>query len=986
LGKMSIGLKMGLSSSSVRWLLGDGKMIVLLVGFLVACCLPSSVSAEGSGNGMNGNETDELPKCEPGLLFPVWEPQDDLSFGDRFARGLAYFLAMLYMFIGVSIISDRFMASIEVITSKEKEVRVKRPNGEIQIVVVRVWNETVANLTLMALGSSAPEILLSIIEIYAKDYESGDLGPGTIVGSAAFNLLVIIAICVYVIPNDEVRRIKHLRVFFVTATWSVFAYLWLLVILKVTSPGVVDLWEGIVTFLFFPATVLTAYLADRRIYKFVTKQFRIGRGGMIVETEGTEMKSNLESGLRVFEEEGASEEIREFEQSRRDYITMLRELRKKNPNIDADQLETMAREEILNKGPKSRAFYRMQATRKLVGGQNLMKKMQEKAASDANIDQAGKEPKERKEDDHITKVFFDPGHYTVLENVGQFKVTVVRDGGDLNLTVLVDYKTEDGTASGDQDYVSAAGTVTFAPGETTQTIQLEVIDDDVFEEDEHFYVRLTNARFSPTDTLTQMNGSAGQPPKFPEVQLSPPFLATVIILDDDHCGVFNLDKKDIETVESIGTYDVKVSRWSGARGRVVVPYETEEGTAKPGKDYVHVEDELIFENNDTEKYIQIQILEEDSYEKDEKDESQLTEDEKIAIQGLPKLGSDDRCQIRVKESKEFKNTVDKLLQRANASMLVGTSSWKEQFIEAITVSAGEEDGGDEDEEGGEAEEKVPSCGDYVMHFLTIFWKIIFACVPPTDIAGGYVAFVVSIIGIGLLTAVIGDLASHLGCTIGLKDSVTAIAFVALGTSIPDIMDGYVTFVISILMIGCLTAVIGDLASHLGCTVGLKDSVTAIAFVALGTSVPDTFASKVAAIQDEFADASVGNVTGSNAVNVFLGIGIAWSIAAFYHEYLHNLDGCVDRPGYVCGKFNVDPGSLAYSVFLFCSCAGVAIFVMLLRRLPQLGGGELGGPPKFKYPTSILFFCLWLFYVTMSSLEAYGHCYYSVNIIHDDDDV
>lgn len=54
---------------------------------------------------------------------------------------------------------------------------------------------------------------------------------------------------------------------------------------------------------------------------------------------------------------------------------------------------------------------------------------------------------------------------------------------------------------------------------------------------------------------------------------------------------------------------------------------------------------------------------------------------------------------------------------------------------------------------------------------------------------------------------------------------------------PDIFDGYVTFVVSILMIGVLTAFIGDLASHLGCTVGLRDTVTAIAFVALGTSVP-----------------------------------------------------------------------------------------------------------------------------------------------------
>ena len=52
-----------------------------------------------------------------------------------------------------------------------------------------------------------------------------------------------------------------------------------------------------------------------------------------------------------------------------------------------------------------------------------------------------------------------------------------------------------------------------------------------------------------------------------------------------------------------------------------------------------------------------------------------------------------------------------------------------------------------------------------------------------------------------------------------------------------IMDGYPTFVISILFIGICTAVIGDVAGHLGCFIYLKDCVNAIAFVALGTSVP-----------------------------------------------------------------------------------------------------------------------------------------------------
>ena len=98
----------------------------------------------------------------------------------------------------------------------------------------------------------------------------------------------------------------------------------------------------------------------------------------------------------------------------------------------------------------------------------------------------------------------------------------------------------------------------------------------------------------------------------------------------------------------------------------------------------------------------------------------------------------------------LQNTVDKLVQRANASLLVGTSSWKEQFMEAITVNGGKFEkllrvlkqfnkGMDlnfaymftGDDEGEDGEERAPSCGDYVMHFLTIFWKVIFAFVPPT---------------------------------------------------------------------------------------------------------------------------------------------------------------------------------------------------------------------------------------------------------------
>lgn len=50
---------------------------------------------------------------------------------------------------------------------------------------------------------------------------------------------------------------------------------------------------------------------------------------------------------------------------------------------------------------------------------------------------------------------------------------------------------------------------------------------------------------------------------------------------------------------------------------------------------------------------------------------------------------------------------------------------------------------------------------------------------------------------------------------------------------------------------------------------------------MGTSLPDTFASMTAARNADYADAAIGNITGSNSVNVFLGLGLPWAIACTY---------------------------------------------------------------------------------------------------------
>ncbi|XP_037533621.1 sodium/calcium exchanger 2b [Nematolebias whitei] len=935
--------------------------------------LPSTFApASSNSTPANGSVTcEEVATCSPGILLPVWKP-DRPGLGYQVTRAVIYFVSLMYMFLGVSIIADRFMASIEVITSQEKEVTITMPNGETSVATVRIWNETVSNLTLMALGSSAPEILLSVIEVCGHEFKAGQLGPGTIVGSAAFNMFVIIGICVWVIPDGQSRKIKHLRVFFITAFWSIFAYIWLYLILAIISPGIVEVWEALVTLLFFPVCVILAWIADRRLlfYKYMGKRYRADkRHGIVVETEGdlTPSKGGMElmidgkltpgGGAMVPAENcgggaqdgtagaatnsfgaaaGATgsnlpnssstmvnmEGGKELDESRKEVIRILKELKQKYPDKELDQLVELANYYALLHQQKSRAFYRVQATRMMIGAGNVLKKH----AADHARRAAATDEEAAEEDDLAvcSHISFESAHSQCMENCGTLTLAVVCQGGLEENTFYVDYRTEDGSANAGSDYDYSEGTLVFKPGDTRKEIKVGIIDDDIFEEDEHFFVRLLNLRIGDAEGMFESD-EAGAAPK---ARLVEPLVATVTILDDDHAGIFTFSERTLRVSESVGTMEVTVVRNSGARGTVILPYYTECGTAKAGEDYEEARGELEFTNDQTTQTLQVRIIDDEEYEKHENffivleeprwlkrgisalllsqdgAEGQMSAEEeearRIAEMGKPVLGEHSRLEVVIEESYEFKSTVDQLIKKTNLALVIGTHSWREQFVEAVTVRAGN---GDDDEEG--REERLPSCYDYVMHFLTVFWKVLFAFVPPTEYWNGWACFFVSISVIGLLTAVIGDLASHFGCTVGLRDTVTAVVFVALGTSIPD-----------------------------------------------------TFASKVAATQDQHADASVGNVTGSNAVNVFLGIGVAWSVAAVYWR--------------IKGKtFNVDPGSLAFSVTLFTIFAFICMAVLLFRRRPSIGG-ELGGPRVPRLLTSLLFFGLWFLYILFSSLEAYCH--------------
>jgi Ca2+/Na+ antiporter len=75
--------------------------------------------------------------------------------------------------------------------------------------------------------------------------------------------------------------------------------------------------------------------------------------------------------------------------------------------------------------------------------------------------------------------------------------------------------------------------------------------------------------------------------------------------------------------------------------------------------------------------------------------------------------------------------------------------------------------------------------DGVLHISFIFWKLAFAIVPPPHMANGYPCFFISLVMIGVVTAIVAEFATLLGCIIRIDAGITAITLVALGTSLPD---------------------------------------------------------------------------------------------------------------------------------------------------------------------------------------------------------
>lgn len=184
--------------------------------------------------------------------------------------------------------------------------------------------------------------------------------------------------------------------------------------------------------------------------------------------------------------------------------------------------------------------------------------------------------------------------FSADEGDGIVSVTVERIGSTAD-EATVEYSTEYNTAVGNEDYEPITGSLTFAVGETNQTIEIVLIDDVVHEDDEFFNVILSNVQGGA------LLGNIDN--------------AEVTIRDNDPItiqlasAVYAADENNVSvllTVERNGGFET-----------ASVDYATSDGTAVAGSDYTAVAGVFNFAEGEVSKTIEVLLIDDLVHEDDE---------------------------------------------------------------------------------------------------------------------------------------------------------------------------------------------------------------------------------------------------------------------------------------------------------------------------------------------------------------------------------
>jgi hypothetical protein len=182
------------------------------------------------------------------------------------------------------------------------------------------------------------------------------------------------------------------------------------------------------------------------------------------------------------------------------------------------------------------------------------------------------------------------------EGNGSFNLTVTRTNGSTG-TVSVDYATADGTATAPVDYTTTSGTLVFNNGETSKSISIPIVDNNIPEGSHSFTISLSN----PTGGAVLGNVTK----------------ASLSIQDND---LPTLSISDVSQAEgNIGTtvFTFTVTSSNAITNDVLVKYSTADGTGTAGSDYQSLSGTLTIPAGQTSNTITVLVNGDTTAEADE---------------------------------------------------------------------------------------------------------------------------------------------------------------------------------------------------------------------------------------------------------------------------------------------------------------------------------------------------------------------------------
>ena len=229
----------------------------------------SNMKRRTAGDDSTSGLDDDIPKVCQGFKTNVIGECKKFEKREAPLGILICILILLYLFVGIALVCDElFVPALEIIADRHE------------------LSNDVAGATLMAAGGSAPELATSLIGTFKRS----DIGFGTIVGSAVFNVLFVIGCCAMFTPKEYLPLkltwwplFRDCTVYIVVlCTLAYFMY---------SGDGKVELWEAVVQFCLYLCYVAIMYKSQ-----YLEGAIKGTTLGKLLSADAAEKEENFKEG------------------------------------------------------------------------------------------------------------------------------------------------------------------------------------------------------------------------------------------------------------------------------------------------------------------------------------------------------------------------------------------------------------------------------------------------------------------------------------------------------------------------------------------------------------------------------------------------------------------------------------------------------------------------------------------------------------------